>query len=156
LSAGPPQPGDQATLLTLAHVERWRDADLGRAAADGELESAIESIARAAGLDTREPFAFIIEGELTALTMHVINGECPMAGSGDEAGPHAPYRPRLDRPTRGRLIGFYATGREGEMTHHGTRTHAHAVLQYEGRTITGHVESVSVAAGAAVRVPDTR
>jgi hypothetical protein len=98
----------------------------------------------------------MVEGELTSLTMHVINGVCPMAGAGDEAGPHAPFRLRLDHPTRGRLIGFYATGREGEMTHHGTRTHAHAVVEYGGRAITGHVESVSVAAGAAVRVPDTR
>ena len=56
----------------------------------------------------------------------------------------------------GTLIGFYATGREGEMTHHGTRTHIHAVLVHKGRTITGHVERVSVAAGAALRVPDTR
>ena len=86
----------------------------------------------------------------------MINGVCPMEGRGDEASVHTTYQLRLDAPTKGTLVGFYARGREGEMTHHGTRTHMHAVMGIDGRTITGHVESVTVAGGATVRVPEAR
>lgn len=156
LDVGPPRAGDQATLLTLAHVEHWRNVVLAAASAEAEFDSAIESAALSADIHAGDPFPFVVEGEFAALNLHVINGECPMASGGNQAGASAAYRPRLDGPTRGTLIGFYATGREGEMTHHGTRTHVHAVLEHAGRTITGHVESVSLAAGAKVRVPDTR
>lgn len=156
LDVGPPRPGDQATLLTLTSVERWRDVVLATASAEAEFDSAIESAAMAAGIHLGNPFPFVVEGDFAALDLHVINGECPMAGGSDPAGSSAPYRLRLDGPTRGTLIGFYASGREGEMTHHGMRTHAHAVLEHAGRTITGHVESVSIGAGARVRVPSAR
>lgn len=160
LASGPPVPGDRATLLTLAYVERWHGTALGFASGDRELETTVEEIARAAGVAVDEPFPFVMEGELTALDMHVINGACPLAGARDEAGAQsglrAAYQLRLDRPTRGKLVGFFATGREGDMTHHGTRTHIHAVLEHDGRTVTGHVERVSVAAGTEVRVPRPR
>ena len=66
LVVGPPESGDEATILTLTHVERWRDASLTTAASGTELETVIESIARAAGVNVAEPFPFVIEGDLTA------------------------------------------------------------------------------------------
>jgi len=152
LRSGPPEVGDRATLLSVAHVERWRSATLDHAAADRDLERAIRDIAAAAGVDAMRPFAFVIEGELTALDLHVINGACP-AVVGEARGPNAPWRLRLSTPRKATLVGFYAQGRAGEMTHHGSNVHVHAVLEHEGDTITGHVDSVTIAAGAAVRVP---
>ncbi len=152
LRSGPPEPDDQATLLTLTSVARWRTAPLDHAAADAELEQAVRDIAAASGIDVAQPFPFVIEGDLSALDVHVINGECPMAGGG-ESGPTAPWRLRLGAPAKARLVGIYANGREGEMTHHGSSAHMHVLIERDGHVITGHVESARVDAGAAVRVP---
>ncbi|MCZ6837070.1 MAG: hypothetical protein O7G85_14935, partial [Planctomycetota bacterium] len=69
---------DQATLLTLAHVAKWQSVTIERAVEGHELELLIEKTARTRGIDTAEPFAFLIEGELGSLDLHVINGYCPI------------------------------------------------------------------------------
>jgi len=157
LHSGPPEANDWATLLTVAHIDRWQSATLDHDVVDTDLERAVRDIAATTGVDVTRPFAFVIEGELTALDMHVINRACPAAaGRGEDDGPHAPWRLHLGVPTKATLVGFYAQGREGEMTHHGTNAHIHALLDHNGSTITGHVETVAVTAGATVRVPDAR
>jgi len=140
----------------VAHVERWNSAILEQAVDDAGLEPAVRDIAAATGVDVTQPFAFVIESELTALDMHVINGECPAASGSEVGGPHAPWRLHLGVPVRATLVGFYAQGHEGEMTHHGSNAHIHALLKHNGGTITGQVETVTVAAGATVRVPAAR
>ncbi|NQT11505.1 MAG: hypothetical protein HQ582_02070, partial [Planctomycetes bacterium] len=112
--------------------------------------------AREAGLDVSKPFPFVIEGDLTALEMHVINGACPMRAKrlGRELPPaQQPYH-RSVAQTAGRLVGIYAAGAAHRLTHHGTNTHTHVLLKdKEGRTYTGHVERVGVGAGAVLRLP---
>lgn len=151
----PPPPGAGAALLVLTHVDKWTQATLP-AAADSSMESAVERLARQQGVDTARPFPFVIEGKLTELTMHVVNGACPMSGGSSEVGPQAPWRFTLKRPEQGRIIGFFAPGSEGQITHHGTSVHAHALLEVGGRRLTGHVESMALATGAIVRVPASR
>ena len=74
-----PIDGDQATLLTLAHVAKWQSVTIETAVEGYELESLIEQMARARGIDTARPFPFVIEGELASVDLHVINGYCPIA-----------------------------------------------------------------------------
>lgn len=155
--SGPrPSSGDGAALLILSHVDTWRATPLPAAAADGELESALERIAREHGVDANRPFPFEIEGELTALSMHVIHGVCPLAGAPRAAGDAAPWRYTLDAPAHGRIVGFFARDSAGEITHHGTSIHAHGLLDVNGTRLTGHVEHVAVGPGAVVRVAAVR
>jgi hypothetical protein len=64
-----------------------------------------------------------------------------------------PYHGAFARMT-GRLIGIYAEGAEHRLTHHGTRTHTHALLKDAGgQLFTAHVERIGVRAGSTIRLP---
>lgn len=148
-----PSSADGAALLILAHVDKWTQDTLPAAATDNELEAAIERVARQHGVDVSHPFPFEIDGQLNGLSMHVINGMCPMSGDARGARDGQPWQFTLAAPARGRIVGFFARDSAGEITHHGTSIHAHALLELDETRLTGHVEGLTVAAGAIVRVP---
>jgi hypothetical protein len=83
--------------------------------------------------------------------MHVINGFCPHSGGGATAANQA--WSFTGAPAGVIIVGFYAAGAEGEMTHHGTAIHAHAVVPAGETRITGHVDSLTVGAGATLMLP---
>lgn len=51
------------------------------------------------------------------------------------------------------LVGTYAAGAAGDVTHMGSDTHVHIIVEHEGRTLTGHAESIGVVAGSKLRIP---
>ncbi|MCA9294008.1 MAG: acetolactate decarboxylase [Phycisphaerales bacterium] len=144
---------DQATMLTLAHVERWTGKEVQTPLAGAALESAIEHLAHEVGLDTTKPFPFIFEGELNSLDIHVMNGYCPVA-TDESTQAKQPWRWSLEGevPIKATIVGFHAKDAAGVMTHHGTSIHAHAVWIVDGKMQTGHVERFVVTTGA-LRVP---
>lgn len=157
LHASGPVPvfGDHATLLTLAHVGAWRAVPIRYSVTEGEFEAFVEHAARSRGVDTTRPFPFLIEGTLTDIEIHVINGFCPHAT--DPATVDAqPWRWSGSQSTDVLIVGFYAPDAAGVMTHHGSLIHAHAVLSLDGRTVTGHVDRVVVAPGMSLRIPEVR
>jgi alpha-acetolactate decarboxylase len=143
---------DNATLLTLAHVARWQTVPIETTAQGEQVEKLIERTARERGIDTSEPFAFMITGAAPTMNIHVINGYCPVAT--DPATIDAePWRWSNAGPTDAVVVGFYAKDAAGVMTHHGTSIHAHAIVSIDGKTMTGHVDEVSVAPGMILRLP---
>ncbi|MHC5001600.1 MAG: acetolactate decarboxylase [Planctomycetota bacterium] len=150
-----PNGTDQATLLTLADVTDWRSVVIDRAAAGSALETVIEQAARGQGIDTARPFAFVIDGRLDGLDVHVINGFCP-AGTVRAEGSADPWRWTSATPLDATVVGFFAPDAAGVMTHHGTSIHAHAIATVDGRMITGHVDRMAVAPGARLRLPVAR
>ena len=144
--------GDQATLLTLAHVAEWRSVPIETSVEGSALESLIEEAARARGIDTSMPFPFVIEGELPGVDLHVTNGYCPIATDPSTVDAQ-PWSWTSPGPIEAVIVGFYAPDAGGVMTHHGTSIHAHAVLQIDGKTVTGHMNQVSVVPGMTLRVP---
>ena len=149
--SGPdPVASDSATLLTVAHVPKWIPIRLQGATAGVDLAATIERSARAAGIDVDRPFPFQVEGELTALDLHVVRGACP-SGATEE---NSPWRRSLNEPVEATLAGFFAKHEEGTMTHHGTSLHMHALLRRGGEMLTGHVDRVSLAPGALLSLPE--
>jgi len=151
-----PAPTDaMATFLAMATVPRWVDSRAdGRFSLDG-LEQAVRAAAEENGLDTKAPFPFVVKGRFSKIKLHILNGRCPFAPSQPDDDPaHDPVRVQADA-TLGVLVGFYYDGSPGVLTHAGKKLHVHAVLQDEHHTV-GHVEAVSVEAGAVIRVPAIR
>lgn len=148
-------PEDQATLLTAMRVARWRSVRLDAGAAGRELEDLIEQGAARQGIDTSLPFPFVIEGQAASFDMHVINGFCPHSGI-EAAADREPWRLTLSEATPATIVGFFAKDSEGVLTHHGTAMHAHALLARDGGWATGHIDSISIEAGATLRVPELR
>lgn len=141
-----------AAMVLSARVKEWSDVPVTKDVDPSEFEDFIRDSAAAAGLDPRRALPFIIDGGLIHLESHVIAGDCPMRarmlGRAVDPPPFSGSR----SSAAGRIIGFYAERREGEMTHHGVRFHGHVVLDDE-RPVTAHVESTGIAKGATLRLP---
>ncbi len=144
-----PAPGEQATLLAMAHVEAWSERRLPAVADLATLEAEVEAAAREQGLDPSQPFVFVIEGMAAALELHVLNGACPFA-SPPPAPEQMPYRAALDQ-TPVLLVGVYAEGHAGVLTHHGSSSHVHVLTRGALPTV-GHVDGLRLIDGAVLRV----
>ncbi len=144
----------EAAFLTVAYVDRWQEASMHGALAGADLERFIADQGRGFGIDVDRPFPFVIEGELSDLQAHVINGICPMKPGVRLTADLQPWRYQLERPVRATIVGFYAPDSVGKLTHPGTAVHAHAVFELDGRAVTAHVERLAVAPGAVLRLPD--
>jgi hypothetical protein len=151
-SAPAPEPG--ATLMVATHVGRWSDHRLPGPVPAGELDAAVERIAREAGVPADQPFPFLIEGALVDLHWHVIDGSRMTAGS-RTAGSHAQHLESAEkfsaRRARGTLVGFFSKRHHGVFTHMGSNTHMHVVLP--DRRASGHVDRVALPAGTVIRLP---
>ena len=141
---------DRATLLTLSVVREWESVGLTQTVGGNDLEATVERLASERGIDTAEPFPFVIEGKIMQLESHVIAGSCPLSGT---AGGAEPWRTSIEQPVEATLVAFFAKGKDGVMTHHGSSVHMHIVMRKGGRTITAHVDDVVVAAGSVLLLP---
>lgn len=141
-------PDDAATLLAVAYVDMWVTVPLG-GSSESSIPDRIRASAAEAGVDTNKPFVFVIEGKVKELDAHVIAGSCPMANPDVES----PARFSINRSANARLVGVYAEGSEGDLTHPGELTHMHVIMNRSGQMITGHVDHVIVGEDAILRVP---
>ena len=146
---------EQAALLTVAYVDNWQDTTIDQDLSGEQLEQFIAETAAACGLDADQPFPFVIEGRVTDLKLHAIHGECPMRPGVTLTAEQQPWRYELAEPTDATIVGFYAADSVGNLTHPGIAMHAHALLNVDGRELTGHVERMACAAGAVLKLPAT-
>lgn len=147
---------DAATLLTVA-----RPAHVTRLVAETPLdEAALKRLAATRhpvdepgehAVDTRPVVALAIRGTTRRLALHVARGTCPHEDTDPE---HAPWRWAADPHTPVRLVGFWAPDRAGELTHHGTEFHLHAIVATATGTISGHVDEFELEPGATLEVGD--
>lgn len=147
--------GAMATLLTVAYVAAWRDVRLVAAVDQAGLETTI--LDQVAGADAADstPVPFVLEGQATSLELHVMRGSCPHGGATQPGAEPDRWSVPLGQPQPVRLIGFFAPGREGVLTHHGTALHVHARVGQEYAAM-GHVDSFQLAPGARLQVPAER
>jgi len=140
-----------ATLLVTSVVTAWQERPVTEAVSFAELDTFIEREARAAGVNVKEAFPFLIEGSPTRLDWHVIDGsKIPTDAHGHEAHMRTAVRGKLSgKPTR--IIGFYSPKHHAIFTHHDTNTHAHVINM--APAVTGHVDHVDINAGARLFFP---
>ena len=141
-----PSVGEQATLLVLAQVEEWSEHHLAAVPDLTSLETSVRAIAAANGIDVTRPFPFRVEGVASTLRLHVLNQSCPIA---KPDGPQ-PWRFSGEEESAV-LVGFYAEDSAGSLTHHGQKTHTHALIP--GRNISGHLDAVALLSDARVYLP---
>ncbi len=141
-----------ATILFAAEVTEWRTVPIPADLDGPQLEALVVEQARSGGIDTEQPFAFVVEGELLDLELHVLAGECPIRARLLDTEMKSPPQQRRFDKVRGRLVGIHASHGGGVITHHGSTTHIHAVVGGEA-AFTGHCERAGVGAGATLRLP---
>ncbi len=140
--------GDQATLLAIAVVRRWKTIPIDKDLAAADIDALLATAQRDFGLGQR-PWPFVIEGDLFDVEAHVLHGRCPEAGAVDPG--HEPFRKSF-AGVRARLVGFYAPNLVGDLVHHGQSTHVHVIVE-QPEAFVGHVDSAGVRGGAWLRVP---
>lgn len=135
---------DRAALLVLAEVPAWEAHELDACSDYDALDAAITACLRARAHDLEEPIPVRIRAERGSLELHVIAGACPIA---DPDGT-PPWRHAGAFETA-EIVGFFAQGAAGELTHHEHRSHLHAIVG----DVMGHLDAVSLAAGAVLLLP---
>ncbi len=144
---------DHATMLTAGRVARWRAIPIESDVLPTGVEEFLVDSARAAGFDPQCPIPFKVVGKLLDLELHVVAGACPMAASHGrtESAMRPPFRKSWER-ANAKLVGFLAEGLEGTLTHHGSRMHAHALVEVD-EPVMGHVDRVGIASGGILYLP---
>ncbi len=126
-STRPAIPEDQATLLATAQVKEWIEVPIPDDMTQQEFERFIIDSANATHIDTDRPFPFIVRGEVTDYTWHVITGKAKRHGGGAKHKQgHANNRTFSGHKAEGKLVGFYSAEKlEGVISHPGERFHVH-------------------------------
>jgi hypothetical protein len=148
-------PGDPreiaATFLFGAPVADWLRFPLDGAVPVNAVDATIGTHVKRAGIDEAEPTVFQVVGTFRDVRVHVINGACPLHAR--RAGLTLQERQRPFEATyesmSGKIVGVYAKGKAGVLTHPDTSTHMHLIYvePRAGATVTAHVEQVSFAPG---------
>ena len=142
--------GDEASLLIVAHVEKWRTVPVPENMTEAELHGFVLEEARKSGIDTREPFPFQIEGTIRKLVWSVLDGTDPEL----TRQTHQLFFRKLvgyRAEANAVLIGFYPAELQAELAWPGEWWHVHVLFKNE--KTTGHVNAFSVAKGALLRLP---
>jgi alpha-acetolactate decarboxylase len=151
---------ESATLLVGAYVPSWTEHTTAKSVPPDEFDKYLADAATRAGLNTSEPFVFTVEGEFSKVTLHVINGACPLHARLKKIGipkEMQPFEAELKK-VRGRVVGVFAKDAVGNITHPATSTHMHLVFHdaKTGKMVTGHIEQLGFQEGAVVRLPKTK
>ncbi len=146
------KPDEQAVLLVTAQVPKWRDVIVPHDMTRGEFEKFVVDAAAKAGLNSAQPFPFILSGEFKNLDWHVINGQnSHFQGHGQKgAGFFNQHRESLTQASA-EIIGFYSAQNTGVYTHPGESFHLHVVFKPENRA--GHVDGYSISKRTTLKLP---
>lgn len=151
---------DEAVLFASATVTEWTEVAIARDMNQAALEAFVVQQAKAKGIDTEQPFAFLVDGTYPSLQWHVVTGDTPSGqNAGGHGGNHSNHKTAMrefkNAGSSGRLVGIYSgKNLEGVVSHPGERFHLHYVDH--ARTVSGHVDSYAVQAGSVLKLPAIR
>ena len=140
----------RACFLVWALVPAWfeRVSDAIPAGLDG-IEREVIALARGAGLDPARPLPFRVRATAVEATLHVLDKRDGLPHN-PERHEQAKVRRTLERaPVE--LVGFYSQQHRGIFTPGESNVHVH--LRTEDGRMSGHLETIRLAAGAQVAVP---
>lgn len=148
---------EQATLLAGAYVPAWKESVVSQDIMAENFDDFVAAAATEAGVDTKQPFPFTLEGDFADVRLHVIHGACPLRArlrNTTIPAEQKPYEAELMQ-VHGRLVGVYAKDQVGNLTHPATSTHVHLLFTDPdtGAEVTGHLERIAVKKGAVLRLP---
>lgn len=132
---------ERATLLVTARVENWQEVHIPETDLNyQDLEKIIQKKAGEYGIDTSQPFPFMVEGNFGGVEWHVIDWP-----EGDKNHTHerhkttGPHGTITDSDVK--ILGFWSDSHHGIFTHHTTNMHLHFVTE-DGK-LAGHVDNLN-------------
>jgi len=140
----------KASLLVYAGVENWNSVDIpDHILTMEELEHYVDQIAAEKGINTEEPFPFLVEGKVASVDWHVIDWD-----ENDNVHTHEKH---VNSGLNGTLtnvdvsiLGFYSKHHHTIFTHHTTNMHLHVVAN--NNQIAGHLDNVVLSSGMILKL----
>lgn len=128
----------KAALLVYAVVPSWKEIKIPAAIdAQEALEAFIIETAASLEIDTSAPFPFIIEGNASSLSWHIINWP-----KGDKQHTHQKHKESglngVLTDSKVSVLGFYSEKHKGVFTHHSTNFHMH--FKTKDGLLAGHLD----------------
>ena len=139
----------KASLLVYSEVDEWEEFIINGGNKD-ELEKSIFETAYSNGLNTDQPFPFLLDGQVSMLDWHVIDWE-----EGDSDHSHVKHKESglsgelKDRDVR--ILSFYSTKHKAVFTHHTTNMHLH--FKTYDNAIAGHVDDLTINHTITLKLP---
>lgn len=142
----------KAALLIHTRASNWQTQPIADSInTREELEMYLEAAAAQSGIDTANPFPFMITGKIQTLDWHVVNWP-------DSDMVHTHEKHKLSG-LNGRMVdmevvmlGFYSKHHHGIFTHHMTNTHMH-VLSAD-KALCAHVDDFKPGGNMTLILPD--
>jgi alpha-acetolactate decarboxylase len=142
--------GEEASLLITASIAKWRTIPIPENMSENELHAFVLEEARKAGINSREPFPFLIEGTVRKLVWSVLDGtDTELTKQTGQLFFRKLVGYRAE--TAAVLIGFYPAELRSELAWPGEAWHVHVLFKNE--KTTGHVNAFSVEKGAMLSLP---
>ena len=148
---------EAAAFLVATHADEradWTAIDLPDGLASRDAAARLARWARERGLGGPDgrPVPFRLDGELTSLTLAIVDGRLVPPGPGTEESMKRAQVIETHARARGTLVGFCSFAPAGStFTIPGQPCHVHAVLPEE--RATGHAQDFVVAPGATLWMP---
>lgn len=143
---------DKASLLVYSQVESWQGFDVSKRIEMNDLEKVIYKMADSAGINTRAPFPFLIEGTIEKLDWHIIDWK-----EGDSIHTHKKHKESgkngILSSSEVVILGFYSKKHKAIFTHHSTDMHLH--FKTKDDSLAGHVDDV-ILKTARIKLPKTK
>ncbi len=142
----------KACLLVYASVKKWKSFKIPEKIRSYEqLEVYVEKIASENGINTAEPFPFLMEGVAASFDWHIINWK-----DGDTEHSHEKhiksglYGTELN--TKVEMLGFYSDAHHAIFTHHTTNMHIHAKTL--DNKLAGHIDALTLGKDMILKLPE--
>ncbi|HCI15651.1 MAG: hypothetical protein HOG73_00850 [Candidatus Marinimicrobia bacterium] len=129
----------KALLLVTAKVKSWKNISIYSSTDYNSIDTMIKQEAIKAGVDTENPFPFIIEGKFNNVAWHIIS---PQDKDGSHDDHLAKSWKRKDSEVNGKILGFYSEKHQAIFTHHTRYTHLH--IWYESEALSGHIDDLTI------------
>ncbi len=142
----------KATLLVYASCDKWTSSAIpDHISTYEDLEKHIEQTAKDNGINTDEPFPFLLNGQAKSFDWHVIDWK-----DGDTEHSHEKH---INSGLHGTLtdqeveiLGFYSNSHHTIFTHHTTNMHLH--IKTTDHKIAGHLDGLTLGQGMTLQLPD--
>jgi acetolactate decarboxylase len=144
----------KATLLVYCSVDKWNIYTIPKDVVSYEsFETFVENKASKHGINTDEPFPFMIEGIAASFDWHVIDWK-----EGDTIHSHEKHKKSGLYGTENKMdvemLGFYSKSHHAVFTHHSTNMHIH--VKTNDDRISGHVDGFTLGPEMTLKLPDTK
>ncbi len=141
----------KASFLVYGQARAWKKTKIAIPLNLAEIDDVIKQEATKYGINTEQPFPFLIEGTARKAQYHVMNRTDSTPST---TGPSTHEKAKVhftitDRPVQ--LLGFYSEHHQGIFTHHSSFVHMH--IKTQDNKAAGHLEDLQLEQGALLLLP---